>query len=1505
MQLASESFRRARVLVLVAGAVLALATTAAAQPPIAVAPADVDAALTPIGLGFDRWLSGALTAAGRPVLELSAPGIAGLDAAAASGVAHALVPRLREHDGRVELRLSLFAPTTGQVLASSRGEAPLDALGSACTDALNGLASALGIALDVATPPLVSELAAATRARELAAQGQLFEAWRAVQGRLAPVAMAEREALAERAHRSGDPGTERARLLAATGDIVGAWALVGSAAQAAVAQPSPDPRLMLAAAEVQLAQRNPQVALRFLDAAQAHASDSADLQIAIARARLLQNDRDAARAAAQRAAQLAPDDPLPADLLIQIDADRPGELAADWLDAGARAVRRLDADPARQSLERAAQLDPALAPRSQVVLGDLEARLGRPVEALAAYRGADSAGVREPEVLVAIGRAQRATGDLAGAEKSLRSAVELAPKHGPALVELGALLTDSNRAAEAVPVLRSAHEISANDAHTNLELARALRLTGANADAVEVLVTGGTPQDVAALRELAACQQAAGNPDAAQVSLERAIRLEPDDPALRNQLAGVLDASGDAGRAQSERAVAARIEGAPATGSDAPDTAEAPAVRLVDFDALVASFAAGVPDAAQKRVVLLGVREPNDWRTWLHRLTRPREPDVDAVERGLREAIQTRFGRAAASDEDLGALAGRIDRLFAFERQDSLSADEIATVNGVLGTDGVFVTRMIAHPREGSGVACDAGTFALETRLLRGSDPEFVQILAASDCVAGGLDAWATWNIEAFVTYLLLAVLVGYPVVRGWGTIHVRILLPDKTKGFFSIHVTKRSDQVAQKTVDKKTGREKIHARGRLDFLRRFEQHMVGRETKLNWIPARRADYTITVGGPLLDATGKQIIGHFLQEQKLRVRRGSVTEVEFDFRPRECAVEVKVKENGQPVDSARVAVAGNPSSLRYAREGTAYLYLPKGEYTVIVGSKDTVAEFMVRIDKLDAAIPLHVDLAECNPVFKGCANAVEPYLVGDLASAADALDAAGIGDPARRLRARLLERQGRASEAAAELEAAGDLDKAAALRASDDDHEGSAALYEQTGDLARAAAAHRAGGQWEKAARCYEELYDYGNALECWRELGNTERELDLLEKLGEYQDAAQLARELGDLERAIRNLQLVDARRPDYRHACRLIAELVSERGDHELAVAKFEEAIGENGLETASVDVLESYAEILGRAGKRDRALTTYETIQRRDATRTDLTARIQALRREVSAAATEASVSARGARMPAKTAEESRYELLEELGRGGMGVVYKARDTRLGRIVALKRLPDNLREHPTAVALFEREARAAAALNHRNIVTIYDAGQENGTYFISMELLEGRPLNDILARRTRLSARDTARIGMQIAAGLQYAHERKIVHRDIKTANLFFTRDQVVKIMDFGIAKSLEEVRRSTTVVGGTPYYMAPEQARGQGVDHRADLYAFGVTLFQLVTGSLPFMDGDVTYLHAHEAPPDPREVEATVPASLAELILRMMAKSPDERPADANEVAEALHGLVPGA
>jgi serine/threonine protein kinase len=298
------------------------------------------------------------------------------------------------------------------------------------------------------------------------------------------------------------------------------------------------------------------------------------------------------------------------------------------------------------------------------------------------------------------------------------------------------------------------------------------------------------------------------------------------------------------------------------------------------------------------------------------------------------------------------------------------------------------------------------------------------------------------------------------------------------------------------------------------------------------------------------------------------------------------------------------------------------------------------------------------------------------------------------------------------------------------------------------------------------------------------------------------------------------------------------------------------------------------------------------------RRNPGRSDVTQHIASLRKEISEAPDAAAT-------VLSSPSESRYEIMGELGRGGMGVVFKARDKRLNRVVALKRLPDNLRDNKAAAQLFLREAQAAAALNHRNIVTLYDAGEENGIYHITMELLEGLPLNAIQEKKGRLGPRDTARLGMQVCAGLHYAHERRIVHRDIKTANLFFTKDRVVKIMDFGLAKMIEEVRKNSTVIGGTPYYMAPEQAVGEAVDNRTDLYAFGVTLYRLTTGTFPFREGDLAYHHRHTPPPDPREHVAEMSDAMAELILELLAKDPDARPRRAADVAARLQAIYEAA
>jgi serine/threonine-protein kinase len=176
--------------------------------------------------------------------------------------------------------------------------------------------------------------------------------------------------------------------------------------------------------------------------------------------------------------------------------------------------------------------------------------------------------------------------------------------------------------------------------------------------------------------------------------------------------------------------------------------------------------------------------------------------------------------------------------------------------------------------------------------------------------------------------------------------------------------------------------------------------------------------------------------------------------------------------------------------------------------------------------------------------------------------------------------------------------------------------------------------------------------------------------------------------------------------------------------------------------------------------------------------------------------------------------------------------------------------------------------------------------------------MERVEGTTLKDILQRRGPLSPPGVLYVLRQMTDALAYAHSRKVVHRDIKTANTMWTKDKQVKIMDFGLAKLMEEVRNATTLISGTPFYMSPEQTLGRNVDHRTDLYSLGVTLFELVTGDLPFRKGNVPYHHVHTAPPDPREVRSDVPEPLARLILRCLEKDPANR----YESAPALRGAA---
>jgi predicted Ser/Thr protein kinase len=247
--------------------------------------------------------------------------------------------------------------------------------------------------------------------------------------------------------------------------------------------------------------------------------------------------------------------------------------------------------------------------------------------------------------------------------------------------------------------------------------------------------------------------------------------------------------------------------------------------------------------------------------------------------------------------------------------------------------------------------------------------------------------------------------------------------------------------------------------------------------------------------------------------------------------------------------------------------------------------------------------------------------------------------------------------------------------------------------------------------------------------------------------------------------------------------------------------------------------------------------------------------------------------------------------RYEITGELGRGAMGVVYKAMDPTIGRTVALKtmRLDVHGLDTQEMVRRFQNEARAAGVLNHPNIVTIYDAGEQDGIFYIAMEFIEGTTLHELLAEKRVLPTDEVVQISRQICRGLDYAHSNGIVHRDIKPANIMITANGTVKIMDFGIAKAGGQVTNTGQVLG-TPNYMSPEQVKGKQLDGRSDLFSLGVILYEMLTGEKPFVGQNVTtiiYKIVNETPITPRDLDVTVHPGLSAIVIKTLAKSPDDR------------------
>ena len=256
-----------------------------------------------------------------------------------------------------------------------------------------------------------------------------------------------------------------------------------------------------------------------------------------------------------------------------------------------------------------------------------------------------------------------------------------------------------------------------------------------------------------------------------------------------------------------------------------------------------------------------------------------------------------------------------------------------------------------------------------------------------------------------------------------------------------------------------------------------------------------------------------------------------------------------------------------------------------------------------------------------------------------------------------------------------------------------------------------------------------------------------------------------------------------------------------------------------------------------------------------------------------------------------MAAGQVYSNRYEVVRGIARGGMSEVYLAHDRHLDRPVALKVLTSALSRDPSFVERFRREAQAAANLSHPNIVAVYDWGQEEGTYFIVMEFIDGHSLRDVLRAQTRIEASRAAGIGAEVANGLSFAHKAGVVHRDVKPGNVLIEANGQVKVTDFGVARAdASEALTQTGSVMGTATYFSPEQAQGLVVDGRSDVYSLGVVLYEMVCGTPPFAGENpvsVAYQHVREPVPSLRERQPDVPRALEQIIMTALEKDPNRR------------------
>jgi len=514
--------------------------------------------------------------------------------------------------------------------------------------------------------------------------------------------------------------------------------------------------------------------------------------------------------------------------------------------------------------------------------------------------------------------------------------------------------------------------------------------------------------------------------------------------------------------------------------------------------------------------------------------------------------------------------------------------------------------------------------------------------------------------------------------------------------------------------------------------------------------------------------------------------------------------------------------------------------------------------------------------------------------MGEVDRAMELFEQGGDTQKAMELRAQFYLKQNLLKEAAECYEKAGDFLTSADLYLRVGDKKKAGKLYLEGGDSKTAADVFYSAGEYLLSAQAYEAVGNYDMAIQVYERLNDNQKLAQLYEKMGDYYQAGLNYHKIGQVDLALRALSQVSEKSSDFISAVQLIGDIYFEKKRFDQALNCYRRVMPKKPFGLDNLELYYRLAQIYEQVGQANYAFNLYQQIWGISPGYQDLGERIKNLQQKISTTAQLAvNPVMAGAGAVAQTGG-FRYQMIKELGRGGMGVVYLAKDLNLQRQVALKVLPPEMNRSPDAVKNFIREAQNIAQLNNPYIVTLYDAGEYNQAYYLTMEYVEGENLRDLVVRYKKVPLSLGIEIFKQLALALDYAHSKRVIHRDIKPSNIMLTETQTIKVMDFGLAALFDEVRTAQTQVSGTPLYMSPEQMQGRPLDHRTDIYSMGIMMYELFTGSPPFPEQGVSYHQVHTPPRPPKELNPEIPDSLSRIIFKALAKDPSQRYQNARSV-----------